>query len=118
MRSPFASLVHRSPKIASRRRANLLLDRLEDRRMLAILPGQIVPSAGYFDADGDSVSITVTGPLGAGAGFSVELAGLATDNADATRINLSGLTKDNGLQIVVTPTKLAAQAGGSLRVRQ
>jgi hypothetical protein len=48
----------------------------------------------------------------------VELAGLATDNADATRINLSGLTKDNGLQIVVTPTKLAAQAGGSLRVRQ
>jgi hypothetical protein len=113
MRSPFASRVHRSPKIASRRRANLLLDRLEDRRMLAILPGQIVPSAGYFDADGDSVSITVTGPLGAGAGFSVELAGLATDNADATRINLSGLTKDNGLQIVVTPTKLAEQAGGN-----
>ena len=113
MRSPFASRVHRSPKIASRRRAKLVLDRLEDRRMLAILPGQIVPSAGYFDADGDSVSITVTGPLGAGAGFSMELAGLATDNADATRINLSGLTKDNGLQIVVTPTKLAAQAGGS-----
>ena len=113
MRSPFASRVRRSSKSAARRRANLLLDRLEDRRMMAILPGQIVPSAGYFDADGDSVSITVTGPLGAGAGFSVELAGLATDNADATRINLSGLTKDNGLQIVVTPTKLAAQAGGS-----
>jgi len=113
MRSPFASRVHRSSKSAARRRDNLLLDRLEDRRMLAILPGQFVSSAGYFDADGDSVSITVTGPIGTGAGFAVELAGLATDNADATRINLSGLTKDNGLQIAVTPTKLAEQAGGS-----
>jgi hypothetical protein len=55
----------------------------------------------------------VTGPIGPGAGFAVELAGLATDNADATRVNLSGLTKDNGLQIVVTPTKLAEQAGGN-----
>ena len=71
--------------------------------MLAILPGQIVPSASYFDADGDTVTIAVTGTVAPGAGFSVELAGLATDNADATRINLSGLTKDNGLQIVVTP---------------
>jgi hypothetical protein len=81
--------------------------------MLAILPGQIVPSASYVDADGDTVSIAVTGTVGANAGFSVELAGLATDNADATRINLSGLTKDNGLQIVVTPNKLTPQPGGN-----
>jgi hypothetical protein len=81
--------------------------------MLAILPGQIVPSASYFDADGDTVTIAVTGTVAPGAGFSVELAGLATDNADATRINLSGLTKDNGLQVVVTPTKLASQPGGN-----
>ncbi len=116
MKSPFASRVRRvrrPSRTAERQRATLVLDRLEDRRMLAILPGQIVSSAAYFDADGDSVSITVTGPVGAGAGFAVELAGLATDNADATRINLSGLTKENGLQIVVTPTKLAEQAGGN-----
>ena len=81
--------------------------------MLAILPGQIVPSASYVDADGDTVSINVTGSLAAGAGFSVELAGQATDNADATRVNLSGLTAANGLQIVVTPNKLAEQPGGS-----
>lgn len=116
MRSPFASRPRhaRHPsRIVKRQRSKLVLDQLEDRRMLAIVPGQLVSSAGYFDADGDNVSITVTGPIGPGAGFAVELAGLATDNADATRVNLSGLTKDNGLQIVVTPTKLAEQAGGN-----
>lgn len=117
MRSPFAgrgSLRAVRPRPASaRRRTGLQIDRLEDRRLLAILPGQIVPSATYTDADGDTVSITVTGPLFSGAGFSVELAGLAVDNADATRINLSGLTAANGLQVVVTPTKLAAQPGGN-----
>lgn len=95
------------------RRSPLVLDRLEDRCVPAILPGQVVPSASYTDADGDSVAITVTGNLQQGAGFKVELAGQATDNADATLINLSGLTTDNGLQIVVTPNKLAAQPGGS-----
>ena len=116
MRSPFASRPRHAchpSRIVKRQRSKLVLDQLEDRRMLAIVPGQLVSSAGYFDADGDNVSITVTGPIGPGAGFAVELAGLATDNADATRVNLSGLTKDNGLQIVVTPTKLAEQAGGN-----
>ena len=116
MRSPFANRprhVRRPSRKAEPQRSALVLDQLEDRRMLAILPGQVVSSAGYFDADGDSVSITVTGPVGTGAGFSVELAGLATDNADATRIDLSGLTKANGLQIVVTPNKLAAQPGSN-----
>jgi len=101
-----------SPGVA-RRRTGLQIDRLEERRLLAILPGQIVPSATYTDADGDTVSITVTGPLGSGAGFSVELAGLALDNADATRINLSGLRAANGLQVVVTPNKLSTQPGGN-----
>lgn len=116
MRSPFANRprhIRRPSRKAEPQRSALVLDQLEDRRMLAILPGQVVSSAGYFDADGDSVSITVTGPVGTGAGFSVELAGLATDNADATRIDLSGLTKANGLQIVVTPNKLAAQPGSN-----
>ena len=119
MRSSSANRVRRARRQRpsrippARQPGNLAVDHLEDRRMLAIVPGQIVPTATYIDADGDSVSIAVTGPVGGGAGFSVELAGRATDNADATRINLSGLTKDNGLQIVVTPTKLATQPGGN-----
>ena len=93
------------------RRPALAVDRLEDRRMMAILPGQVVTSANYTDADGDSVAISVTGPVSQGAGFTVELAGLATDNADATTIELTGLTQDNGLRIVVTPNALSTQPG-------
>ena len=79
--------------------------------MMAILPGQVVTSANYTDADGDSVAISVTGPVSQGAGFTVELAGRATDNADATSIDLTGLTLDNGLRIVVTPNALTTQPG-------
>lgn len=93
------------------RRPALAVDRLEDRRMMAILPGQVVTSANYTDADGDSVAISVTGPVSQGAGFTVELAGKATDNADATSIDLTGLTLDNGLRIVVTPNALTTQPG-------
>jgi hypothetical protein len=93
------------------RRAALAVDRLEDLRMMAILPGQVVTSANYTDADGDSVAISVTGPVSQGAGFTVELAGKATDNADATSIDLTGLTLDNGLRIVVTPNALTTQPG-------
>jgi hypothetical protein len=100
--------------VTSRRRTRrpaLAVDRLEDRRMLAILPGQVVTTANYIDADGDSVAVTVTGTVQQGAGFVVELAGQATDNADATLINLSGLTSDNGLRVVVTPNAIASQPG-------
>lgn len=79
--------------------------------MMAILPGQVVTFANYTDADGDSVAISVTGPVSQGSGFTVELAGKATDNADATSIDLTGLTLDNGLRIVVTPNALTAQPG-------
>lgn len=79
--------------------------------MMAILPGQVVTSANYTDADGDSVAISVTGPVSQGTGFTVELAGKATDNADATSIDLTGLTVDNGLRIVVTPNALTTQPG-------
>ena len=103
-------MVNRRP---NGRRPALAIDRLEDRRMLAILPGQVVTSANYIDADGDSVAVTVTGDVQQGAGFTVELAGQALDNADATRINLSGLTDANGLQVVVTPNKLSEQPGSS-----
>lgn len=89
------------------------LELLENRCVPAILPGQIVTTASYTDADGDSVAISLTGTVPPGAGFLVELEGLATDNADATLIDLSGLTADNGLQVVVTPNKLGIQPGGS-----
>jgi len=108
--------IRRAPGVpVSNRRRNrrpaLAVDRLEDRRMMAILPGQVVTSANYTDADGDSVAISVTGPVSQGAGFTVELAGKATDNADATSIDLTGLTLDNGLRIVVTPNALTTQPG-------
>jgi hypothetical protein len=108
--------IRRAPGVpVSNRRRNrrpaLAVDRLEDRRMMAILPGQVVTSANYTDADGDSVAISVTGPLSQGAGFTVELAGKATNNADATSIDLTGLTLDNGLRIVVTPNALTTQPG-------
>jgi hypothetical protein len=112
--SPFP--IRRGPGVpVSNRRRNrrhaLTVDRLEDRRMMAILPDQVVTSANYTDADGDSVAISVTGPVSQGAGFTVELAGKATDNADATSIALTGLTSDNGLRIVVTPNALTTQPG-------
>jgi hypothetical protein len=105
MRSPFARRSRRAP-------ARLGLDTLENRRLLAITPGTVYDStATWTDADGDTVTVSLTGTVAAGAGFTVELAGIATDNADATRITLTGLTVSNGLQIVVTPNQLTAQPG-------
>ena len=87
------------------------LDPLEDRRLLAITPGQLYTDASFTDADGDTVRVQVSGAASSAQGFTVELAGLATDHADATRINLVGLTAVHGLQIVVTPTELSTSAG-------
>ncbi|MFM8291584.1 MAG: hypothetical protein ACKOC4_07775, partial [Planctomycetia bacterium] len=89
MPSPFARRfsrpVRRAPRTGSRRRAPLGIDPLENRRLLAITPGTVYGAtpATWTDADGDTVTVSVTGTLAAGAGFTVELAGLATDNADA-----------------------------------
>lgn len=104
------------PSSARRRRRKshrLGLDRLENRRLLAITPGTLYAAtpASWIDADGDTVTVSLTGAVGAGAGFTVELAGLATDNADAARISLVGLTAANGLQVVVTPNPLSTQPG-------
>jgi hypothetical protein len=105
MRSPFARRSRRAP-------ARLGLDTLENRRLLAITPGTVYDStATWTDADGDTVTVSLTGTVAGGAGFTVELAGIATDNADATRITLTGLTVSNGLQIVVTPNQLTTQPG-------
>jgi hypothetical protein len=112
MRSPFSRRSARPARRQTRAlRTPLQIDPLEARRLLAVTPGQVVTSANYTDADGDSVAISVTGPVSQGAGFTVELAGKATDNADATSIDLTGLTLDNGLRIVVTPNALTTQPG-------
>ena len=89
----------------------LNLEQLEKREVPAVLPGQIVPFASFLDGDGDTVSMRVTGPItdSVNQGFTVELAGLAVDNADAYKVTLSGLTKDNGLEVVVTPNVLTEQ---------
>lgn len=111
MRSPFA-------RRSGRRRTSapptaLRIDPLERRRLLAITPGGLYGAlpATWTDADGDTVTVSVTGPLATGAGFTVQLAGQATDNADATSIDLTGLTSANGLQVVVTPNALTTQPG-------
>jgi len=117
MRSPFRRGLSRTlPRLRRarvRRSPSLGIDRLEQRRLLAITPGTVYGSspATWIDADGDTVTVSVTGSLAAGAGFTVELAGLATDNADATTIDLRGLTTSNGLQVVVTPNTLKTQPG-------
>jgi hypothetical protein len=84
------------------------LDLLEDRRLLAITPGMLYQDVSYTDADGDTVRISITGTITdpAAQGFTVELAGLALDDADATRVNLIGLSATNGVQIVVSPNLL------------
>jgi len=98
----------------SRRPVRFLgMDSLENRRLLAITPGTVYGSspAIWTDADGDTVTVSVTGTVASEAGFTVELAGLAADNADATRISLVGLTAENGIQVVVTPNALSTQPG-------
>ncbi|MFM7244237.1 MAG: hypothetical protein ACKO40_08690, partial [Planctomycetaceae bacterium] len=116
MQSPFARRRSRRHLRVNPRpdgRSPLGVDVLEQRRLLAITPGTVYGAtpATWTDADGDTVTVSVTGSLAPGAGFTVELAGLATDNADATTIDLRGLTTSNGLQVVVTPNTLKTQPG-------
>ncbi|MEY3204109.1 MAG: hypothetical protein RLZZ21_440, partial [Planctomycetota bacterium] len=103
----------RSARRSRRPVHRLGIDALENRRLLAITPGTVYGStpATWTDADGDTVTVSLTGTVAAGAGFTVELAGLAADNADATRLSLVGLTAENGIQVVVTPNELTAQPG-------
>ena len=109
-RAPASLMSHHTRR---HRAARLAFDPLEARRLLAVTPGTLYGAtpASWTDADGDTVTVSVTGPLATNAGFTVELAGLATDDADATTIELQGLTAQNGLQVVVTPNVLATQPG-------
>lgn len=72
-----------------------------------VLPNTLYTDVSYTDSGGNLVRVNVTGPIvPLQIGFTIELAGLAENNADATRINLLGLTANNGLQISVTPQLL------------
>ena len=73
-----------------------------------IVPGQIYQDVTYIDADGDTVQVQITGPVTdiATQGFTIQMAGLAANNADASTIKLVGLNEANGLQVVVTPNEV------------
>jgi len=94
---------------AGRTGERLTVDRLEDRRLLAVTPLAIVSQVSWIDADGDTVLVRVTGPTGAGEGVSVRLSGMATDNADADTITLHDLGAFNGVEVVVTPNQAPEQ---------
>lgn len=94
---------------AGRTGERLTVDRLEDRRLLAVTPLAIVSQVSWIDADGDTVLVRVTGPTGAGEGVSVQLSGMATDNADADTITLHDLGAFNGVEVVVTPNQAPEQ---------
>ncbi len=84
------------------------IDALEPRCLMTIVPGQVYQDVSWTDADGDTVRVSVTGPVAnpATSGFQIDLAGLAANDADASKITLLGLGKDNGVQVVVTPNEL------------
>lgn len=112
---------HRTPRLRRTRAANRTgarptLDFLEDRRLMAVAPGPIVPGQVYqevafYDANGDTVEVRIDGPTSGGRGFTLQLAGGATNISDISRLNLVGLTGDNGLSILVTPNELTISAG-------
>jgi hypothetical protein len=84
----------------------LVLETLEDRLVLSGLSDgtPVLKQLTYFDADGDKVSIKVTGKLPSGAGFQVSG---AENGADLEEINLVRLGPKNDLVITVTPNRLA-----------
>jgi hypothetical protein len=84
-----------------------VLETLEDRLVLSGLTdgSPVLKQLTYFDADGDKVTIKVTGKTSAGAGFQVSG---AENGADLEEINLVGLGPKNNLVINVVPTRLAA----------
>jgi len=82
--------------------------------LAAIDPAFLYTSASFTDSHGDTVDISVQGSVSAtNAGFTLALAGGASDNADVSAINLLGLTDGNSLSIRVTPNPLTITGGGN-----
>jgi hypothetical protein len=108
----------RSGRLGGKRRASRSVDPvrcepLEPRTLLSgIVPEQLYDDASFTDARGDTVEVSVTGPTPSDTGFTVSLAGGATDDADINTINLLGLTDQNSLVIQVTPNALEVTSGG------
>ncbi|MDG3008046.1 beta strand repeat-containing protein [Paludisphaera mucosa] len=98
------------------RALRLNLDALENRQLMTIVPGAIVPGqlyqdVAFYDASGDTVEIRMDGPTTGVRGFTLRLAGEATGHADVQTLNLIGLTAENGLSVIVTPNELIINAG-------
>lgn len=103
-------------RVGRRTAARPIMDFLEDRQLLAVAPGPIVPGQVYqdvafYDSNGDTVEVKIDGPTTGGRGFTLQLAGGATNISDIRALNLVGLTAENGLSIVVTPNELTISAG-------
>lgn len=83
-----------------------VLESLEDRLVLSGLTDgmPVLKQLTFFDADGDKVTIKVTGQVAKGAGFQVSS---AENGFDIDAINLVGLGSKNNLVINVAPVKLA-----------
>jgi hypothetical protein len=92
------------------------LESLEPRLLLTtpgnIVPEQLYQDVAFTDAHGDTVEVSIAGPTPANSGFTISLAGAATDNADIDNINLLGLTAQDGLVIQVTPNPMTITGGG------
>ena len=99
----FATVAKKSKK--STRKASEM-EALEPRLLLSGITagGKVLKSYTYTDADGDKVSIKLTGKVAKGAGFQVDELG---NGFDVNEINLVGDLTNNNLVVTVSPTKLA-----------
>ncbi len=92
------------------------LETLEDRLVPAnpgnIVSGQLYRDVAFYDFRGDTVNVSVTGPVTASSGFTLDLNGGAVNFSDIDNINLIGLTAKNSLIIQVTPNQLTIDSGG------
>lgn len=82
------------------------MEALESRILLSGITagGKVLKSYNFVDADGDKVSIKLTGKVGKGAGFQVDDLG---NGFDVNEINLVGDLSKANLVVTVSPTKLA-----------
>ena len=94
-----------------------LFDALEPRQLLTVTPGpitagQLYQDVAFMDAHGDTVEVSINGPTSVSTGFTLGLAGGATNNADINNLNLLGESSGNNLIIQVTPNPMTITGGG------
>ena len=86
---------------------NLAATLASTKGTLAVSAGTSVTSASYIDSNGDQVDIRLSGP----GSFRIWLVGGATDQADATTLELTGTDSTSSLKATVTPRLLDINAG-------